>query len=104
VVRLPSAGRLGRSATARFYGIASAAEARAYLAHPLLGARLLECTQAVLTHRERPPEEIFGSIDAMKFRSCMTLFEAVTDAPEPFGTALEAFYEGGRDPVTSRLL
>jgi uncharacterized protein (DUF1810 family) len=100
----PQLARLGRSETAIFYGIRSGSEARAYLAHPLLGPRLLECAHAVLMHRERRPEEIFGSIDAMKFRSSMTLFEAVDERSEPFSAALETFYGGERDSATLQLL
>ena len=100
----PQLGALGRSGTARFYGIGSAAEARAYLSHPVLGERLIECTDAVLAHRERPAEAIFGAIDALKFRSSMTLFEAVGQAPEPFAAALASFYGGERDEATVRLL
>ena len=100
----PQLAALGRSGTAHFYGIRSAAEAGAHLVHPLLGPRLIECTEAVLAHCGRRPEAIFGSVDAMKFRSSMTLFEAVADAPEPFAAALEAFYGGERDAATLRLL
>jgi uncharacterized protein (DUF1810 family) len=100
----PQLAGLGRSETAIFYGIRSASEARAYLAHPLLSARLVECTRAVLTHPELRPDEILGSTDAIKFRSSLTMFEAVADAPEPFAAALDAFYHGERDPATLRLL
>lgn len=100
----PQLAGLGRSGTALFYGIGSAAEARAYLAHTLLGPRLAECTKTVLAHRGLAAEEIFGSVDAMKFRSSMTLFEAAADSSEPFAAALEAFYEGERDTATLRLL
>jgi uncharacterized protein (DUF1810 family) len=100
----PQLAGLGQSPTAQFYGIESSAEARAYLEHPLLGPRLRQCTRAVLAHAGQAPEEIFGGIDAMKFRSSMTLFEAVADAAEPFGAALEAFFEGERDAATLRLL
>jgi uncharacterized protein (DUF1810 family) len=100
----PQLAGLGRSETARFYAIGSAAEARAYLAHPLLGPRLGQCTEAVLAHRGRAAEAIFGAVDALKFRSSMTLFEAVAAAPEPFGEALAAFYGGARDEATLRRL
>jgi uncharacterized protein (DUF1810 family) len=100
----PQLGALGRSGTALFYGIGSAAEARAYLSHPVLGARLIECTEAVLAHRERMAEDIFGTVDALKCRSSMTLFEAAAQAPEPFADALAAFYGGERDEATVRLL
>ena len=99
----PQLAQLGRSETARFYGIGSATEAAAYLRHSLLGSRLEECSQALLAHRGTRPEEIMGSIDAMKLRSSMTLFEAVADEPEPFAAVLEAFYPD-RDEETLRLL
>ena len=95
----PQVAGLGRSPTAQYYAIGSAGEARAYLGHPLLGPRLRECTEAVLTHPNRSAEEIFGAIDALKFRSSMTLFEAV-DEDGAFGAALDAFYGGVRDPAT----
>ncbi len=100
----PQIAGLGSSPTARHYAIASADEARAYLAHPLLGARLTECTMAVLGHRGRSAEAIFGAVDAMKLRSSMTLFEAVAEAPAPFADALETFHGGERDAATLRLL
>lgn len=95
---------LGRSETARFYGIGSADEARAYLAHPLLGARLREASAALLAHDGERPEAIMGGIDALKLGSSMTLFEAVADDPVPFAAVLEVFYGGKRDPATLRLL
>jgi uncharacterized protein (DUF1810 family) len=100
----PQLAGLGRSPTARFYGIASAEEARTYLLHPVLGARLLECTRAVCRHRDRSVEAIFGSVDAMKFRSSMTLFEAVAEDPAPYFGALELFSGGTRDQATLALL
>ena len=100
----PQIAGLGRSPTARFYAIASADEARAYLAHPLLGARLGECVEAVLAHSERAADAIFGPVDAIKLRSSMTLFEAVAARPKLFAQALEAFYDGERDRATLRLL
>lgn len=100
---LPQLRGLGRSSTAQEYGIADRAEAEAYLAHPVLGARLRECVQAMLAHADRPAARILGDVDAMKFRSCLTLFDAVsTDAL--FHQALEAFYGGERDAATIALL
>lgn len=83
----PQLRGLGRSPRARRYGIADAAEAAACLAHPILGARLRSCVRATLAHRDRTPREIFGAPDDLKFRSCPTLFEAVSppesaDAPD----------------------
>ena len=100
----PQIAGLGRSPTARYYAIASAAEARAYLAHPLLGARLLDCAQAILAHRGRSAEAILGSIDAIKLRSSMTLFEAVAGDPAPFTRVLDALFDAERDPATLNLL
>lgn len=100
----PQISGLGTSPTARLYAIASADEARAFLAHPLLGVRLRDCIAAILAHRERGAEAIFGAVDAMKLRSSMTLFEAVAGDPAPFAAALAAFHGGARDPATLRLL
>ncbi len=100
----PQSTGLGWSRMAQFYGIKGAEEARAYLAHPLLGVRLVECTGAVTAKADRTAEAIFGSVDALKFRSSMTLFEAVSDDPEPFATAIQTFYGGERDAATLRLL
>ena len=100
----PQIAGLGFSAMAQLYAIGSLAEARAFLAHALLGARLREATEAVLAHRGEAAEAIFGTIDAIKFRSSMTLFEAAADGDGPFGAALDAFYAGERDPATLRLL
>ena len=99
----PQLAELGRSSTARFYGMGSAAEASGYLGHSVLGPRLVECSRALLAHRGARPDEIMGSIDAMKLRSSMTLFEVVADEPEPFADVLDAFYPD-RDQETLRLL
>lgn len=103
-VVFPQLAALGRSETARFFGIRSAAEARAYLAHPLLGQRLRQGCAALLGHRGRSAEVILGGIDALKLKSSMTLFEAVADDPAPFAAVLDAFYAGARDPLTLDLL
>lgn len=101
----PQIAGLGRSETARFYALADADEARAYLAHPLLGPRLHACTAAMLGHAgTRSAEAILGGIDAVKLRSSMTLFEAAADDPAPFANTLDAFYDGIRDPETLRRL
>lgn len=96
----PQLASLGRSATAQFYGIAGAGEARAYLEHPVLGARLLECCELLLQLRHRSAAEVFGNVDAMKLRSCLTLFEAVAAEPRVFAECLEACFDGRRDPLT----
>jgi uncharacterized protein (DUF1810 family) len=100
----PQLAGLGRSETARFYGISGATEARAYLAHPLLGARLRECAAALLAHEGERPEAILGGIDALKLKSSMTLFEAVADDPAPFAAVLDAFFRDERDAATLNLL
>jgi uncharacterized protein (DUF1810 family) len=100
----PQLAALGRSETARFFGIRSADEAGAYLAHPLLGPRLRQCCAALLPHRSEKAEAIMGSIDALKLRSSMTLFEAVAADPSPFAAVLDAFYGGARDPLTLDLI
>ena len=101
----PQIAGLGRSGTARFYAIASRAEAAAYLSHPLLGSRLAECTAAMLRHSGTPAHFILGTVDAMKFHSSMTLFDAVAGEAEPrFAAALAAFFGGERDQATMELL
>lgn len=97
----PQIAGLGRSPTAQFYAIADAAEARDYLAHPLLGSRLGECADAMLGWAgRRSAEAILGPVDAQKFRSSLTLFEAVAENDDRFARALEAFYSGARDQGT----
>ena len=102
----PQIAGLGSSAMAQRYAIRDLAEARAYLTHPLLGARLVEITEAALAWAgERSADAIFGSIDAVKLRSCCTLFEAAAQATERSGCAvfaqcLDAFYAGQRDSAT----
>lgn len=101
---LPQLRELGRSATAREYGLADQAEAAAYLSHPVLGPRLLECVSAMLAHETLRAEEILGSVDAMKFCSCLTLFEYVAPGEAAFGLATERFFGGQRDRLTLQLL
>jgi uncharacterized protein (DUF1810 family) len=100
----PQMAGLGSSRLSRRYAIASRAEANAYLAHPVLGPRLRECTALVNGVEGRSATEIFGSPDDLKFRSSMTLFDAVADDPTPFETALERYYGGEPDPKTLELL
>jgi len=99
----PQIAGLGSSAMAQRYAIASLDEARAYLAHPVLGARLRECTELVLGVEGRDAHAIFGSPDDLKFRSSMTLFAAVSSQPE-FAAALGQFYGGKSDQRTLDLL
>ncbi|MEY5098428.1 MAG: hypothetical protein RJA36_1147 [Pseudomonadota bacterium] len=99
----PQLRALGRSATALHYGLADLEEARRYLAHPVLGPRLLECTRAVLAHSGRSAHAIFGSPDDLKFRSCMTLFGLAAPQQPLFAQALAAFYGGEPDRLTLEL-
>jgi uncharacterized protein (DUF1810 family) len=101
----PQLAQLGSSPTARFYGITGRAEARAYLAHPVLGPRLLECTRAVLDVEGRSLQDIFASPDDVKFRSSMTLFDQAADGTVPlFRAALMRYCAGEPDPRTLDLL
>jgi len=100
----PQLAGLGTSPMAVRYAIGSADEARAYLAHPVLGPRLHAGVAAMLAHKGARPETILGGIDALKFRSSLTLFEAVAADPAPFAAALDAFYDGKRDRRTLELL
>lgn len=97
----PQLRGLGRSETARFYGIADLDEARAYWAHPLLGERLREACGLLAT---LPPtlsaELVLGPVDALKLRSCLTLFERVAPEEPVFGALLERWYGGRRDAAT----
>ncbi|PSK88294.1 uncharacterized protein (DUF1810 family) [Limimaricola soesokkakensis] len=99
----PQLRGLGHSQMAQHYGIADAAEARAYLAHPTLGPRLVEISRAMLAHRGRAPEDILGGIDALKLRSSATLFAAQPGADPVFGEILEAFYDGPDDRTLALL-
>jgi uncharacterized protein (DUF1810 family) len=99
VVRFSEFYGLGQSLMARQYAIRSRDEAIAYLATPLLGARLLECTRAVLTVPNKSAREIFGSPDDLKFHSSMTLFDAV-DSRGPYSRALDRFFGSNRDQAT----
>jgi len=100
----PQLKGLGYSSMAQKYGIASAAEARAYLEHPILGARLRECTELVNQLEDSTAGQIFGTTDAMKFRSCMTLFAHAAPHETLFGTALDKYYGGEPDRTTLKML
>jgi uncharacterized protein (DUF1810 family) len=101
----PQIAGLGRSETARFYAIASLEEARAYVAHPVLGPRLRDAASAALAApAERSARDIFGSIDAMKLRSSMTLFARAAPDEPVFQQVLDRFFEGGPDEETLALL
>jgi uncharacterized protein (DUF1810 family) len=96
----PQIAGLGRSDMARRYAIASADEAAAYLAHPLLGARLRECAAAVLMHEDLDVDTIFGEPDNMKFHSSMTLFADVAPDEALFQDCLDRFFDGQMDEAT----
>jgi uncharacterized protein (DUF1810 family) len=98
----PQIAGLGSSPTAQRYAIASIDEALAYLGHPILGARLRECTAIVNQIEGRTVSEIFGWPDDMKFRSCMTLFAQATTENQVFRDALEKYFSGEADQQTLR--
>lgn len=100
----PQLRGLGQSPTAQFYGIGSLAEARAYLAHPLLGPRLVLCVRAVVDSAAPSLHAVFGSPDDLKFRSSMTLFEAAAPDHDQFGRAIDRWCAGRRDERTLALL
>lgn len=100
----PQLRGLGLSTTARYFGLASRAEALAYWQHPVLGARLRHCTQLVLNVKGRTAHDIFGSPDDLKLRSCMTLFATVAPEEPVFAQVLLRFYGGAPDPRTLALL
>ena len=96
----PQIAGLGTSAMSQRYALASVDEARAYLAHPVLGVRLAQATDLMLGHAGLSAESILGGIDAVKFRSSMTLFSAAAPGEPRFQAALDAFYGGSPDPRT----
>jgi uncharacterized protein (DUF1810 family) len=110
----PQIAGLGQSSTSRRYAISSLAEARAYLRHPLLGPRLRECAQILVTAGlgglgglsgpGRTAEQIFGGIDATKLRSSMTLFRLADPAEPAFGQVIDHYFAGQADPLTERLV
>ena len=95
---------LGRSAMAKRFGLGSTKEASAYLADPILGGRLVGCTEAVLAHRTKSALSIFGTPDDLKFRSCMTLFAIAAPQQTVFQLVLNSFFAGEPDPLTLALL
>jgi uncharacterized protein (DUF1810 family) len=100
----PQLAGLGRSATAVRYAITGVDEARAYLAHPVLGPRLLTATDVAHDAPARSADALLGGIDSVKLRSSMTLFARVATDPEPFVAVLDRWYDGDEDPATVRLL
>lgn len=99
----PQYAGLGRSAMAARYAIGSRAEAQAYLAHPVLGARLRQCVAALDAVQGRSAQAVFGEVDAVKLRSSLTLFAAVGDDPA-FAAAPERWFDGAADAQTLALL
>jgi uncharacterized protein (DUF1810 family) len=100
----PQLAGLGRSSMSQHFAIGSLDEARAYIAHPVLGSRLRECTEIVLAISGRTAVEIFGSLDAMKFRSCMTLFHRTAPQDPLFALVLDRYFDGVPDAATDALL
>ena len=96
----PQVAGLGRSETARRYAIASLAEARAYLRHPVLGPRLVECARTVAASPAPTAQDLLGGIDAVKLRSSMTLFAAAAPGEPAFTAVLDRYYGGSADPET----
>jgi uncharacterized protein (DUF1810 family) len=100
----PQFDGLGMSPTSRQYSVKSLAEARAFLSHPVLGPRLLECAEAALAVDGRTAEEIFGYPDDMKLRSCATLFAAVSPTDSVFHRIIDKYFHGEADAKTLRLI
>ncbi len=96
----PQLTGLGHSAMARHYAISSLSEAQAYLRHPVLGPRLVECAELVNRVEDRSIHQIFGSPDDMKFHSSMTLFSMAERGPSAFHAALDRYFAGQPDPAT----
>ena len=100
----PQLAGLGHSYMCQIYGIRGIEEARAYLAHPVLRARLEQITSALLELDERDPVRVMGGIDALKLRSCMTLFSRVEGASSVFAQVIDEFYGGEPDSLTLQML
>jgi uncharacterized protein (DUF1810 family) len=98
----PQIAGLGHSPTARTYAITSLAEARAYLAHPVLGPRLAECAAILTGLSGRTAEQVFGEVDALKLRSSMTLFMRADPGQPVFRQVLEQYFDGIPDPATEQ--
>jgi uncharacterized protein (DUF1810 family) len=100
----PQIAGLGHSATAKFFAIRDPSDAQAYLDHPILGKRLIECTKIVLSLKDKSALEIFGGVDAMKFRSSMTLFMSIAGSDSVFKAAIEKYFDGEPDQKTLDIL
>jgi uncharacterized protein (DUF1810 family) len=100
----PQLEELGYSSTAKYYGIKGLEEARAYLAHPVLGPRLVACAEAAFGVERRSAFDSFGSTDEKKLKSCATLFACVSPEGSVFHRLLAKYFQGKRDGETLRLL
>jgi uncharacterized protein (DUF1810 family) len=100
----PQIKGLGRSGMSRRFSISSIEEAKAYCEHPILASRLLECTELVMTVEGKSAQQILGHIDALKFRSCLTLFAIARNDETLFQRALDKYFDGARDPLTLQSL
>lgn len=100
----PQIAGLGRSATAKFFAIHDQNEARAYLTHPILGQRLLECTKILLALERKSARNIFGDIDALKLRSSMTLFSSIAGGDSVYQEVIDKYFEGQPDQKTLDIL
>jgi uncharacterized protein (DUF1810 family) len=100
----PQLRGLGKSRMAYTYGINGLEEAKAYLAHPVLSARLIEISEALLEHKGKDIEDILGDIDAMKLRSSMTLFALISEGGSIYHNVLDCFYNGKTDSYTIELI
>jgi uncharacterized protein (DUF1810 family) len=97
----PQLQGLGHSSTAKYYAISGLEEAKAYLNHPVLGPRLIDCCRLVTEIQGRSIEEILGQLDSLKFRSSLTLFTHAAPANQPFKAALQKYFAGKPDPITT---
>ncbi len=100
----PQISGLGQSSMSRSYAISSLGEARAYLSHPVLGSRLIECTRILTELTGRTAQDVFGSTDAMKLRSSMTLFARAATGDAPFRRVLDEYFGGIADEATEARL
>lgn len=100
----PQLRGLGHSTMAQRYGVAGRSEAAAYARHPVLGARLRECMALLLAHKSLSAEDMLGDVDAIKLRSCATLFAAVAPDEPLYAQVLQQFFRGQPDPRTQELL
>ena len=100
----PQLRGLGQSYNSEYYGISNADEARSYLSHPILGARLIEITEALLNLEENDPLKVMGSPDDLKLKSCMTLFAYISENGSIFHRVLDKYFGGSRDDKTLSII